>query len=60
MSLVGLLVLVIILGLILYLVQLLPLPAPFKMIAQAIVILVAIVWLAEGIGLFSGGTLRIR
>lgn len=60
MTLIGLLVVVIILGLIVYLVQLLPLPAPFKTVAMVLVILVAIVWLCEQAGFLGGGTLRLR
>jgi hypothetical protein len=43
--LIQLLVIVIVLGLVYWLVMQLPLPAPFKMIAQVIMILVAIFWL---------------
>lgn len=60
MSLIGLLVLVIILGLLIYIVQLIPLPPPFKTIAMIVVCLIAIVWLCESFGVLGGGTLRIR
>jgi hypothetical protein len=58
-SLVGLLGAVIVIGLIVYLVSLLPLPAPFKNIAMILVILIAIIWLVTGTGVF-GTTMRIR
>lgn len=48
MSLLGLLIAVIVIGLLLYLVQLLPLQAPFKTIAMVLVVLIAIVWLLGG------------
>jgi hypothetical protein len=54
-SLIGLLVAVIVIGLIVYLVTLLPLPAPFKTIAMVLVILIAIIWLVSGTGVFGGG-----
>lgn len=57
---IGLLVLVIIAGLLVYLVQVLPLPPPFKTVALVVVILIAIIWLLDGTGTFSGGGLRIR
>lgn len=59
MSLIGFLVLVIIIGLLVYLVQLLPLPPPFKTVAMVIVILVCIVWLLNSTGML-GGTLRLH
>jgi len=60
-SLVGLLIVVIVLGLLIYCVQLLPLPAPFKTIALVIVILIAIVWLLNASGILSGApVLRVR
>ena len=59
MSLITLLVLIIVIGMLVYLVQLLPLPAPFKTIAMVIVILVCIVWLLNVAGLFPAAV-RIR
>jgi hypothetical protein len=50
MSLIGLLILVIVVGLLLYLVQVLPLQAPFKTVALVLVVLIAIVWLLGGSG----------
>ena len=50
-SLIQLLVVIIVLGLLYWLVTLLPLPAPFKPIALAVVVLIAIVWLLSFAGL---------
>jgi hypothetical protein len=58
MDLVSLLILIIVMGLLYYLVMLLPLPAPFKTIAQVVVILICIVWLIGGGGPISIGHLR--
>jgi len=49
MSLVGLLVVVIIIGLVLWLIQQLPLEQPFKTVALVLIVLIAIVWLLGGI-----------
>lgn len=58
MSLVGLLVFVIILGLVLYLVQLLladlPIAEPFRTIAYVLVILIAIIVLLDQVGWLGG------
>jgi hypothetical protein len=48
--LISLLIAVIVLGLLLWLVQLLPLPDPFKTIALVIVVLICILWLVGGYG----------
>lgn len=45
--LINLLILVIILGLVIYCIQLLPLGQPFKQIAMVIVILIAVLWLVS-------------
>lgn len=55
MSLIGLLVFVIILGLLYWCVTLLPLPSPFKQIAIVILILIAIIYLVSAFGLLSVG-----
>lgn len=57
MGLVELLIVVIVIGLVYWLVLQLPLPPPFKMIAQVIVVLVAIFWLLSLIGVVSVGRL---
>jgi len=53
--LIQLLIIVIVLGLLYWLVTLLPLPAPFKNIALVIVILIAIVWLLSVAGMLPRG-----
>lgn len=61
MSLIGLLVFIIIVGLLYWLVTLLPLPQPFKTIALVILILFCIIWLLSSTGLIGGlGTVRLR
>lgn len=52
MSLIGILVALVILGLIYWLITLLPLPAPFKQVAMVILIIIAILWLAN---MLTGG-----
>lgn len=58
MSLITLLVVVLILGLVIYLVDIIPLPPPFKTVALVIVVLIAIVYLAGLIGVGPGVRLR--
>lgn len=53
MSLVSLLIAILIVGLILYLIGLLPIDQPFKTIAYAIVILLLIIWLAQTFGVLG-------
>lgn len=60
MSLVGLIFFIVVIALILYLVQLLPLDARLMNIIRIVVILVAVVYLLEAIGLFSGPIFRYR
>lgn len=61
MSLIGLLVFVIILGLLYWCITLLPLPQPFKNIAIVILILICIVFLLNSLGVVGSGPLfRIR
>ena len=50
MDLISLLVLVIVIGLLLYLVQVLPIAQPMKNVAVVIVVVLAIVWLLSGTG----------
>lgn len=40
-----------------YLVNLLPLPAPFGMIVRVVLILIAIIWLVERLGFLGGRAL---
>jgi hypothetical protein len=58
MDLVSLLIAVIVLGLLIYVVGLLPLPAPFKTIAYVIVIVIAILYLLGVLGIGPGVNLR--
>jgi hypothetical protein len=60
MDLVSLLVAVVVLGLLFYVVGLLPLPAPFKTIALVIVALIAIIYLLGLLGYGPGVNFRIR
>ena len=60
MSLVSLIVTLVILGLVMWLVNQLPIEPPFKQIIQVIVILVLILWLLGLVGLIPGGVLRIN
>lgn len=57
MSLVGLLIFVIIVGLLLYLIQVLPLQPPFKTVAYVILVIIAVLWLLGGI---SGSPITLR
>jgi len=61
MSLVGILIFIFIIGLLYWIVTLLPLPAPFKTIALVVVCIIAIVYLLSALGVFAGGPiLRVR
>ena len=60
MDLVSLLIAVVVLGLLIYVVGLLPLPAPFKTIAYVLVILIAILYLLGLLGIGPGVNLRTR
>ena len=60
MDLVSLLIAIVVLGLLLYVVGLLPLPAPFKTIAHVIVVLIAIIYLLGILGYGPGVNLRVR
>lgn len=51
MTLIGLIVVVIVLGLLLYLVESLPLASPFKLAARVLIILIAILYLLSAVGL---------
>jgi hypothetical protein len=54
MSIIGLLVLVVVLGLVYYLLTMLPIPAPFKTIIHVVFILILIVVLLSWSGILSG------
>ena len=60
MSLIGLLIFIVVLGLLYWCVTLLPLPEPFKKIALVVVILICIIWLASQLGAFGAGPFRLR
>jgi len=60
MSLVGLLITVVILGLIYWAVLQLPLPPPFPIIVQVIFIIILILILVQALGLYGGGPLILR
>ncbi len=61
MSLVGLLIFIIVVGLLYWCVTLLPLPQPFKNIALVIVILICIIFLLNSLGVVGSGPLiRLR
>ena len=60
MDLVSLLIVVVVLGLLIYVVGLLPLPAPFKTIAHVLVVIIAIVYLLGLLGYGPGVNLNIR
>ncbi len=53
MSLISLLIVILVLGLLIYLVDLLPLPPPFKLAARIVIVLIAILWLLQGVGGFN-------
>lgn len=60
MSLIGLLITVIILGLILWAVEQLPLPPPFPMVVRIIFIIILILILVQFLGLYGGAPLILR
>ncbi len=60
MTLVGLLVAVVIMGLIYWLITMLPLPAPFGTIVLVIFIIICILWLASSFGFIGSGPLVLR
>jgi hypothetical protein len=60
MTLIGLLITVIILGLILWAVEQLPLPPPFPMVVRIIFVLVLILILVQFLGLYGGGPIFLR
>ena len=55
MSIVGLIVTLIVIGVLLYLVELLPMDATIKRIIQIVVILCIVLWLLSMFGVFAGG-----
>jgi hypothetical protein len=60
MTLISLIVYLVILGLILYVVGLLPIDATIKRVIQIVVIVAVLLWLIEALGFMTGmGSLRI-
>lgn len=55
MSLIGLVVFVIIIGLLYWCITILPLPAPFKTIATVLLIIIAILYLVSAFGVLGPG-----
>ncbi len=61
MTLVGLIVTLIVVGLLLYLINLLPLDGTIKNIIHVVVIIVVIIWVIQSLGLLGSiGNVRIR
>lgn len=58
MSLVGLLIAVIVIGLLVWLVRTLPIEEPFKSIAIVVFVVILIIWLLGGLSGFNGLHLR--
>jgi len=54
MSLIGLIIGLVIIGFVLYLIQMLPIDGTIKKIIYAVVILVVIIWVLQGLGGISG------
>lgn len=59
MSVVSLLVALVVIGVVLYIVQLLPMEATIKQIVNVVAILCVVLWLLSALGLISGGALRV-
>lgn len=51
--LISLLIAILVIGLLVYLVQMLPIPDPFRTVAIVVVVLIAIIWLLESFGGFG-------
>lgn len=47
--LVSLLIAILVIGLLVWLVQILPIPEPFRTVAIVVVVIIAIIWLLEGV-----------
>lgn len=58
MSLVGLLIAVIVVGLLVYLIRMLPIDEPFKNIAIIVLVIILIIWLLGGLTGFQGIHIR--
>lgn len=60
MPIISILVIILVIGLVLYLIEMLPIDGTMKLIARAIVILVLILWLLSLIGLLPMGSVQLR
>jgi hypothetical protein len=60
MSLIGLLIFVIVIGLIFYVLSVLPLPAPWKTIATVVACVIVLIVLLQMLGVIGGGALILR
>lgn len=60
MSLVGLVIVLIVVGVALYIVSLIPMDATIRRIIQVLVILFVILWLLSAFGLLPHGMLRLK
>ena len=61
MSIIGLIVLLVVMGVALYLISLIPMDATSQRIIQVVVILLVVLYVLEAIGVFNGGpVLRLR
>ena len=58
MSLIGLLIAVVVIGLLVWLVRTLPIEEPFKSIAVVVLVVILIIWLLGGLSGFQGIHLR--
>lgn len=58
--LINIIIALVILGLLYYLVMLLPIPEPFRTVIRVVVILLLIVWLLSFAGWLPGGVWRFR
>lgn len=59
MSLISLLVVLLLLGAVLYCIQLLPLPHPWKTIVLVLVVVIAVVYLLQALGALGGSGLHV-
>lgn len=60
MTLIGLLITIVILGLILWAIEQLPLPPPFPMVVRIIFIIILILILVQFLGVYGGGPIFLR
>ena len=56
--LISLLIAILVIGLLIWLIQMIPLPEPFRTVAIVIVAIIAIIWLLESLGGATGLGLR--